>query len=103
MPSARGAAVCHLGASASALELDARHLSSSFWDRVVLSAIASSTHPHQQSQTSLAAVVYGRGVGVAQCLGVAARRSHGAAPTWGSTTAAARSEEHTSELQSRGH
>src|SRR5262249_4581021 len=46
-------------------------------------------HPHQQSQTGLAAVVYGRGVGVAPCLGVAARRSHGAAPTWGSTTAAA--------------
>jgi hypothetical protein len=62
---------------------------SAFWERVVLAAIAASTHPHQQSHTGLAAVVDGRGVGVAPCLGVAARRSHGAAPTWGSTTAAA--------------
>ena len=45
--------------------------------------VASSAHPHQQPQTRLAAVVCGRGVGVAQCVGVVACRSHGAAPTWG--------------------
>jgi hypothetical protein len=38
----------------------------------------------------MASVVYGGGVGVAQCVGVVACRSHGATPTWGETTAAAR-------------
>src|SRR5262249_12233000 len=34
-------------------------------------------------------VVYGRGVGVAQCVGMVACRSHGTAPTWGATPATA--------------
>src|SRR5262245_40249179 len=71
------------------LALDSSHVSQSFWHRVVLPASASSAHPHQQPQTSLASVVYGCGVGAAQCVGVVACRSHGAASTGGETTAAA--------------
>src|SRR4030095_13131469 len=78
-----------MGSLEARLALDSSHVSQSFWHRVVLPASASSAHPHQQPQTSLAAVVYGCGVGAAQCVGVVACRSHGAASTGGETTAAA--------------
>ena len=55
--------------------------------RVVLPAGASSTHPHQEPQPGLAAVVCRRGVGVAQCVGLVACGSPGGAAAWSPATA----------------
>src|SRR5262245_54770093 len=76
-----------MGPLESCLALASSHVSPSLWSRVVLPASASSAHPHQPPQTSLAAA--GCGVGAAQGVGVVACRSSGAALTGGETTAAA--------------
>src|SRR4029434_5458953 len=83
----RSPVVCHLGRHPSPLELDSRHLSGTVWHGVVLSTRASSAPPHQEPQPGPASVVCRRGLDLAQCVGLVARRSHGRAAAWNAATA----------------
>ena len=67
----------------------ARGVSPSFGPGVVFASGASGAPAHQPPHTGFAAVVHGRGGGVAPGVGMVACRRHGSAPPWGATPATA--------------